>query len=526
MESAPVTGTAQTDQESTGVPPFPPPPSAASLADAVIETASVALFIVSAAGTIERANRAAGRLLGRSAGELAGMDLVGVTHPDDREDTTRAMRLLAAGRIPAADLEKRYLRPDGTPVWAHVTAVAARSPDGMATHFLSTARDLSDVRDLAARLDEATIRYRRLVDANVLGVAVATETGVVEANDEMLRLAGVSRDAFERAGLDWVAITPPEQLSADRHALEEMIERGACTPFEKEYVHADGTRVPILVGAALVRRDPLTWIAFLLDLTERKRAEAERDRLLEEARAARVVAEGALQDRDRLLATVVHDLRTPLGANYGYAKLMHEGIPEPLPAVHRATLERMMANQTHVLALIERLLDFARGTSGAARFSLQELDVDDLLGGVEASIAPQLATAGLRFESPPCHPPLTVHADRQAVAQILINLLGNAIKFTPSGGTVRLCAEHVGERVAIRVADTGVGIPAEQLDQIFQPFVQLGANAQRELVPPAPAGFGLGLAISRELARGMGGDLTVVSAPGNGSTFTVTLRVV
>lgn len=372
-------------------------------------------------------------------------------------------------------------------------------------------------------MPDTHLRYNRLVNSNIIGVAVATEAGVLDANDEMLRLAGVTRAEFAERGVDWQAITPPEYLDLDRDGIREILDRGACSPFEKEFVRPDGTRVPMLVGGALLEREPPKWIAFALDLTDRRRAELERDRLLEETRAAREMAEAALRARDVLLAKVTHDLRTPLAAASGYARMMREGIPEPLPDSHHESVRRILVNQEHLLGLLDRLLDFARTTSGRAAFHIETLDVDSVLGEIEMSVAPQSKSASVVYEYLKCEQPLAIRADRVRVTQILVNLIGNAIKFTAAGGRVTLGAAADDEFVRIAVKDTGTGIPASQLTSIFEPFVQ-GQLQPGDAAPEARSqGLGLGLAISRELARGMGGDIAVESVVGVGSTFVLLL---
>lgn len=495
-----------------------------SVLDAVFDAAAVGLLVVSPTGIVQRANTTFAALLRMDVADIVGRTSIELTYPEDRAETLHLMHELSSGRTTHIDIEKRYLRSDGEPVWAHTTAVAAHVRQGTTSHLV-TVRDLTAKRALMRQLHDTSMRYHRLVNANIIGVAVATEAGIAEANDEMLRITGLTRDRFETHGLDWQSITPPESLEKDSEGIREILEHGACKPFEKEFVLPEGSRVPVLVGGALLDRDPTKWIAFALDLTEQKRTEAERDRLIEAASAARELAERALHARDVLLAKVTHELRTPLAAIAGYASMMRDGIPEPLPPVHLEHVRRMLVNQHHLLGLMEQLLDFARSASGNTVFDLEIVDVDEMLGDIEASVAPQLKNAGLAYDCVRCSPPLAVRADPVRARQILVNLVGNAIKFTPPGGRVTLSAHADGDQIRITVDDTGIGIPAPNLASVFEPFVQ-GAALNREPFASGgnPRGFGLGLAISRELARGMGGDVTVESTPGVGSSFTLTLR--
>ena len=164
------------------------------------------------------------------------------------------------------------------------------------------------------------------------------------------------------------------------------------------------------------------------------------------------------------------------------------------------------------------MLNYTRLEAGATRYEIAPRSADELMSSIEPLVAPLLRAKGLSFERENGRPDYRVLADPERVGQIFINLLSNAVKFTPPGGTVTVRCEPSGDMLAFRVSDTGIGIPADQIDTIFDPFVQVNARLTR-----TEEGIGLGLAISRDLARGMGGDLTVDSEVGVGSTFTLTL---
>lgn len=239
-----------------------------------------------------------------------------------------------------------------------------------------------------------------------------------------------------------------------------------------------------------------------------------------EAENLRRAAEEANRAKSRFLAVMSHELRTPLNAIGGYVELLDMEIYGPVTDAQRDTLGRLARSQSHLLALINDVLDLSRIEAGRVEYALEEIPVRPLVESVTPMIEPQLASKGVEFRVESV-PELTVRADREKVQQILINLLGNAAKFTPAGGRVCLRAGRDPERpgrVRIDVDDTGVGIAPDKLESIFRPFVQVsddrGERAQ---------GSGLGLTISRDLARGMGGDLTARSEPGAGSTFSLLL---
>jgi signal transduction histidine kinase len=237
-----------------------------------------------------------------------------------------------------------------------------------------------------------------------------------------------------------------------------------------------------------------------------------------EAEQARRVAEQANRAKSEFLAIMSHELRTPLNAIAGYAELMELGVQGPVSEGQRECLDRIQRSQRHLLGLINQVLNYARLETGNVRYALNDVVLDAALRAADALVFPQMQARGLRYGYASCDPQLVVRADAEKLQQILLNLLTNATKFTDRGGEIKVDAEVAGDALRLHVRDTGVGIPADKIALIFDPFVQVDSHYTR-----TRDGVGLGLAISRDLARGMGGDLTVESNLGVGSTFTLTL---
>jgi signal transduction histidine kinase len=334
------------------------------------------------------------------------------------------------------------------------------------------------------------------------------------AADRML--AGGAADAF--VGRRMLTLFPgsvPEGIFA---AYVRALETGVPYTREQRYTR-DGLDVGVRVTA--VRAGGLLHLRHE-DIAERLQAEAERARLLAESEAARAEAEAANRTKGEFLAVMSHELRTPLNAIGGYAELMEMGIRGPVTDQQREDLGRIQRSQRHLLGLVNEVLNYAKLETGNVRYDAADVAVCEAVAGAEALVAPQARAKELVFAKTDCPGDLVVRADPEKLRQVLVNLLGNAVKFTASRdgepGRIAVSCTADGARVRIAVRDTGIGIAGDKLAAIFEPFVQVRADLTR-----TAEGTGLGLAISRDLARGMGGDLTAESTPGLGSTFTLTL---
>jgi signal transduction histidine kinase len=274
----------------------------------------------------------------------------------------------------------------------------------------------------------------------------------------------------------------------------------------------------VVAGFSLMGLLALASAAVDRALRRRVRVANEYARLRDEAELARDQAQAANKAKSGFLAAMSHELRTPLNAIAGYTQILQLGVHGPLTDKQQDDLARIERSEKHLLGLINDVLNYARLEGGGMSVSAERVSADSLMTAVEEVITPQLQSRDLRYARHRDGDDLTLYCDPEKAEQVLVNILWNAVKFTPDGGMIELHSCAVDGVARISVRDSGVGIPEDKLESIFEPFVQI----ERKLSSPVE-GAGLGLAISRELARAMGGELRVRSKVGKGSVFTLEL---
>jgi PAS domain S-box-containing protein len=387
-------------------------------------------------------------------------------------------------------------------------------------------------------LDTQRRRYRTLFEFAPDPYIVTDEHGIIEeANDALTGLLGVPTQHVIRKSLDsFIDPRVRRELGARLQGLpsgKRLDKRGL------EVKGPDGRVIPVdatvsVLESAFDGRRSFCWL--LRDVSSRQETEdsmralnrslnarvAQRTRELELAlegeQSARKDAEAANRIKTELFARLSHEFRTPLHAVSGYLEILQQNIHGGLTKEQQRDVDRIHQAQEHLMALVNMILDFAKLEAGPIELSMAEIPIEETLLAAEALVFPQFAKKRIAYTHRAGDRSLTVFADREKVQQILVNLLANAMKFTPAGGAVELDWRIEEDSLLVRVRDAGPGIPPEKIEQIFEPFVQLRSPGS---LPTG--GTGLGLPISRDLARAMGGDVRATSTFGVGSLFTVIL---
>lgn len=382
-------------------------------------------------------------------------------------------------------------------------------------------RRLNERKSSETALQQSEARFKRLAESNIIGIIFADLSGrITDANTAFLQMVGYSRQELLAGQVRWDAMTPPEYQQQAQRSLEQLRGSGVCTGFEKEYIRKDGSRIPVLIGVAMLEQAQENCIAFVLDLTERKRIEAERNQLLVREQEARQQAEAASSSKEEFLAIVSHELRSPLNAILGWSRLLRA---HKLDAAKTSrALEAIERNAQAQTKLIEDLLDISRIIRGKVSLHACPTNLVQVIETALDTVRPNAEAKLIQLEFKLNHSVGLVFGDPDRLKQVVSNLLSNAVKFTPKGGCVEIRLERVDSQAQIKVIDTGKGISPEFLPHIFERFQQADSTTTR-----AHEGLGLGLAIVHNLVELHGGTVFAESSGGGqGAIFTVKLPLI
>jgi PAS domain S-box-containing protein len=430
-------------------------------------------------------------------------------HPDDALRVKETFNRISLDRTDF-HFEHRLLLPERRVKYLRISGRAVHDSSGDVS-FVGAVTDITAAKEAERQLREREVKIRRLVDANIVGVLISDLEGrVTDANDAFLHMVRYTRDDLSRGRLSWTELTPPEWQAASERAVAQLRAHGTCELFEKEYFRSDGTRVPVLVAAAAIEGARTENVAFALDLTERKLAEAERERLrqlqVDLAHMSRVITVGQLG------VSLAHEIKQPIGAAVTNAevcvRLLDRDEPD-LRDAREAALE-MVRDAKRAANIIDRVRSlYQKGSSEPTMVDVNEIirEMVIMLQN-EANRHSVSMRADLAEELP------TVISDRVQLQQALMNLMLNGIEaMNDTGGELSVRSNTTEDGLLlISVSDCGIGLPAKQVERIFEAFFTTKRH-----------GTGMGLSISRTIIESFGGRLWATPNGERGATFHFTL---
>ena len=486
------------------------------------DEAPIGVALVAPDGHWLRVNRALCNIVGYSPEEMLQLSFQDITHPDDVGADLEYVRRLLSGEIRTNEIEKRYVHADGHVVWIQLNVSLARDEAGEPLHFITQIQDISGRKATEEKLRASEGRFRGLLEsAPDAMVIVGADGRIVLVNRQAEQMFGFLRD--ELIGQPVETLIP--QKFRDRHASHrsgfsgDSRARPMGAGLELFGVRRDGSEFPVEISLSPLETDEgLLVSAAVRDITERKRAESI---VLSALKRERELTE-PLRELDRIksdfVATVSHELRTPLTNIVGTIELLAEGDFGELTPQQTRIVDVLDRNSHRLLDLIRDLLDLSQIESGGLGLHLAQTDLGHLLDRIGGQVAPAAESKRLALVFQVERGLGAAMVDGPQLERALVNLMTNAIKFTPSEGTVTVRAQRAGGRVVFAIADTGIGIPEDEKQHLFTRFFRSSIVTEKAI-----PGSGLGLVIVKSIVEGHGGTITVDSALGKGTTVTVAL---
>jgi PAS domain S-box-containing protein len=517
---------------------------AAEALKAFFQLAPLGIVVGDLASGLLSFNPALQAMLGYTPAELRELGPDGITHPDDLAADITAFKQLMEGSRSSYELEKRFVRKDGSIMPGKLTVF--KTSDLPSPHTVAMIEDLTErkraeaaarsaqqelearILQRTAELEQANEALRRSEERFRLAARAANDalydfdclTGAIWWSEGMASSFGYRVADGDDLGIDWwtAALHPDDRDRVDASLTAAMAGGAAAWTDEYRFRRADGTYVPVYDRGYFVRDAAGTavrMVGAMLDLTERLRVEELRARE-QEARAEVAAARQLDTLKNNFVSAISHELRTPLTGILGYAEFLEDEVAGPLTVDQAVFVREIETGARRLENLIDDLLDFARIDAGTFKLHPRPFDLHHKVREVLSALQPQALRAQVVLDEDLAPEPLVVEADPQRIGQVLFNLVSNALKFTGPTGAITLRARRLDGTVLCEVADTGIGIGPEELPRLFQRFSQLEAGANR-------GGTGLGLSISKAIVEAHGGQIGVESELGRGSTFYFTL---
>lgn len=372
-------------------------------------------------------------------------------------------------------------------------------------------QEIAEREQAASLLRQSELRFRRIVQSSIVGIVIADFNGNInEANDTFLQIIGYTRQDLEAGKISWIDMTPSEYLPLDEQAIEQIKATGDYTVYEKEYIRKDGSRVPVLVGAIQIEPEQPNAIAFILDITERKIAELETQKALEQEKELN-------QLKSRFVSMVSHEFRNPLNIIQGYTALLEKQGAGWSQEKQAQVLQKIKKSVNNLVGLLDDVLVISKGQIYEQTFNPTTINLKQFCQNIVAEmqlIANTIHQIYLRIPEQD----IQVNLDEKSLRQIITNLLSNAIKYSPQGGDILFELTYYDKAITFKIEDKGIGISTEDQQKLFESFYRA------KNVGNIP-GTGLGLAIVKQAVELHQGEIDVTSNLGTGTTFTITIPI-
>jgi PAS domain S-box-containing protein len=427
-------------------------------------------------------------------GQVEDYEWYQFVHPDDLALTLlRRQQSFPTGELYECEYRLRNGRT-GEYRWFLARAQPMRDEAGQIIRWFGTSTNIDQQKRTEEALRQSQERVQALMNSNVIGIFCTQDDKIQQANDTFLHMTGYSQEDLHNRQLSWLDMTAPEYIEMTLKSHQQFTLHQYMTPYEKEYITKDGGRIPVVIGGVTTQIDPPQEIYFVLDNSARKELE---------------------QRKDAFLSMASHELKTPLTA----LKLQTQMLKKQLAKCdqHRAdiALARIDGQLDSISRLVKELFDLSNIQNGRLEYAHETVDLDILLQKIVEMIQQAQTTHTLRIHGA-LNTPLV--GDRDRLGQVFLNLINNAIKYSPYGDRVDITISTTAETVTISIRDYGIGISPEQRDKIFERFYRV-PDPKLGKVP----GLGIGLYIVAEIVRHHQGTITVESEGETGSTFQVTL---
>ena len=433
-------------------------------------------------------------------------------HPDDGKKVIKYLGKYLKNEISEYKVEFRFLHKNGSYIWVLARGAALRDDNGYPYRMAGSHTDITERKKADEKIKEEAIIRRILIEHSQDSIVIINQNGkVVDANHKAADMLGYSMKEFLNLhAWDWDAKLTREDI-LETH---EKIPDKHSVLFETQHRRKNGTLLDMEVSAntVILGNRKLTFCVSR-DISERKRAEKE---LIN----SKIEAENANRIKSEFIANMSHELRTPLNSVIGFSQILNEKIMGDLNEKQMRYVSNIQKSGTHLLDLINDILDLSKIESGNMEYTPEIVDVRELMDDVVVLTEPLVKEKNIDLESRREFEKLEVNADRMKVKQIMFNLLSNAIKFAPENGKVWFDSKVINDKVQISVSDNGIGIPLDKQKTIFEPFKQASSSTSR-----THGGTGLGLAIVKHYVEMHSGEIHVESEVGKGSTFTFTIPV-